>query len=273
MTILLEDRQFSREQKHIIAEQVLNINHLHAEQVGFIDIQNKKLDMAGGEFCINATRAFALILAEYAGTENNTLPWEATVQASGCHTPLSLEILHGQHGLSGAKNVQVYLPFEQFPSMQLLENGVVLVHMEGIKHLLIDENIYPFTAKHWKEAALHMRQKFQLEEENALGCIWWNLLDKKQNILHNEADNVIQLLAHPVVRIATPLTECYENACGSGSLALAFWLHHQSGNNHFCVHQPGGHLTVNIVKNTNIVACVGGSVSLVAKGQAFFQDF
>lgn len=54
-TALVEGLNYSKEERKIINDIILNKNK-DVEQVGFIDKEKKILEMAGGEFCMNATR-------------------------------------------------------------------------------------------------------------------------------------------------------------------------------------------------------------------------
>ncbi len=270
MTVLLEDKQFTRIQKCELAQQALSIGHLHAEQVGFIDIQNGLLDMAGGEFCINATRALGLVMALNTDFDTRHSCWQTQLLVSGSPAPIALDITHLAY-TSTAYDVVAHLPFDKPLRMDNVAKGMVLVHMDGIKHLLIHSKICPFNKEHWQKSLASIRQDFGLEDEPALGCIWWDFDETKHMHTHNAAENMTQLQMHPVVRIASPLTECYENACGSGSVALALWMQERFGRSSFFIHQPGGYLTVNITQNEKLTVSVGGPVALVARGEAFFN--
>ncbi len=269
ITVLLENKNFSKEQMQLLGHEAMSSAHLQAEQVGFFDVAKSSLQMAGGEFCVNATRSLALVLALKNGSahlDNNR--WHGTLQVSGCNEPLELVVNKDESG-HAIYNVELHMPLPVLPPMQELGEGAVLVSMEGIKHLLLDVDYFPFVAKNWQQESARMRQVFGLEVEEALGCIWWSNIDKGKKNLHN-AQYATQLDAHPVVRITTPLSECYENSCGSGTLALALWHHFKFGSTSFNVQQPGGHLTVLIDDNHTRKAVLGGPVSIIAQGQANF---
>ena len=46
-----------------LARQAMRPDNLGAEQAGFVSVEERRLRMAGGEFCVNATRAFGALLA------------------------------------------------------------------------------------------------------------------------------------------------------------------------------------------------------------------
>ncbi len=272
MTILLEDKNFSRAQKCVLAKEALRLEHLHGEQLGFINTQNGTLDMAGGEFCINATRALGLVMALNAGFNHNHSNWQAMLTVSGASSPIALDITHSS-SISKSYDVVAHLPFSTSQRMDTMANGLVLVHMEGIKHLLINAQLYPFSKDNWQTAVEKIRYDLGLEHEPALGFIWWSFAESEPGCESTNSTNMKVLRIDPVVRIAAPFTECYENACGSGSVAIALWLYEQSGENSFFIEQPGGYLTVSISKDEEFIVSVGGPVSLVAKGEAFFDEF
>ena len=58
-TALVSGTDFSKEEKKIINDAIME-KHANVEQVGFVNIDGKEeLQMAGGEFCGNATRSTA----------------------------------------------------------------------------------------------------------------------------------------------------------------------------------------------------------------------
>lgn len=54
-TALVFGNDYREEEKKQINDQILQENQ-EVEQVGFLEQKEKKLEMAGGEFCVNATR-------------------------------------------------------------------------------------------------------------------------------------------------------------------------------------------------------------------------
>lgn len=64
-TIILMDSSFDPEELSVVSAALMHPLHLHAEQVGALhgDAPIPHLQMMGGEFCVNATRSAALLLA------------------------------------------------------------------------------------------------------------------------------------------------------------------------------------------------------------------
>ncbi len=270
MTILLEGAYLSAHEQHALATQALAAQHLGGEQVGFVDVENGVLRMAGGEFCGNATRSLGLLMAERAGVLAPGHVWQGSIDTSGFKERLKVivkmpEVDKVRHGL----DVSLHIPILTAPIMHELAKGVVLISLPGISHLLIDAERYPFSPQHWQENAQALRQKYDLEDMPAVGCMWWHATKGPQS-----QHLLCALHMHPVVLVKDPYTLYYENACGSGTLALGLWLQKHSGKEEFFVRQPGGYLSLSVRKVPQtqgaLMAELGGPVHLVAQGQAFF---
>ena len=61
-----------------LARLALDPQNLGGEQAGFVDPRERRLRMAGGEFCVNASRAFGALLAF---SENEYGPRQAAWRA------------------------------------------------------------------------------------------------------------------------------------------------------------------------------------------------
>ncbi len=268
MTTLLEGLHFTHEEQLLLSEQVLTQNHIGCEQVGFVDVQKGILHMAGGEFCVNATRALGLVMALQTHCKTPGKAWEGKIHTSGLDTPVKVRVKNPEvDALQRGHDVALHIPLPSSPPMRELAKGIVLVSFPGISHILIDADLYPFSSEHWQENAKLLRKQFDLENLPAVGCIWWNLITSQasQHLL-------CKVRIHPVVRVTQPFSEHYENACGSGTLALGLWLHKNTQKETFFVNQPGGYLSLELRDDQKHgrVAILGGPVHMVAKGDAFF---
>ncbi len=267
MTLLFEGLHYTQEEKQHIALTALHAQHLFAEQAGFIDIQKGQLCMAGNEFCVNATRALALLMAKHAHIDT-TNSWEGTIHTSGFDAPICVRVCNNMPAQS--YNVTLRLPLTNIPQSKTLGDGFNLITLPGIEHILIDTKILPFDAQSWKEQAQQVRNTFALHKNSAIGCIWW---DESTHATTNTAQEVdtMHLTAHPIVMVPTPYTECYENACGSGSVALALVLHEKFAKTSFYIHQPGGylHIELKLEDKAQCYALISGPVNIVASGQAY----
>ncbi len=269
MTLLFDDMSLSVDAQQYFVAQALTEGHLGGEQAGFINSEKGLLRMAGGEFCLNATRSLGLVMAMRAGLDFAQMPqWQGQVRTSGMDTPLAVRVNAAKIG--NEHDVFLSMPCTWTDSFaEKLSDGIFIQRLPGVVHMLIDERNMPFQKHTWQHDAKMLRQKYALEHEPAVGCIWWS----PENTAHtDEADiTCMTLMIHPVVRILHPYTECYESACGSGTVALALMLYHTYQCRCFEIHQPGGPLTVHIDgTKDDLMAIVGGPVSMVAQGQAFF---
>ena len=269
MTILLDNKGLIPSQKLSLANYALNDQHLGGEQLGFIDIENGILEMSGGEFCANATRSLALVMALNSGyTGDNNETWQGTLQCSGYSQELG--VLVKKQGDS--HNVSLYMPIDNTIEIKELSLGFYLVSLPGIKHLLIDAEKYPFPNGDWRDTVRKLEQIFNLEELPAIGYIWWKLFEEDKSEQEIVAEHICHMEMHPIIRVLEPLTECYEHACGSGTLALALYLQKTLQRNNFSMHQPGGALNISFSMEDDKIAILSGKVCLIAQGELFYKD-
>ncbi len=269
-TVLLLDKNFSPQERAAIAAEVLAPLHLHAEQAGFVDLAIPRLEMAGGEFCLNATRTLGALLA-LADWEARPAPerpaavsWRGAAQVSGMPAPVLLEI-SGDAARLPEVDAAVFLDLPSSVSCETVAPGATLVRLPGIVHLLLDKVRHPFPDD-WRAASASWRRRFDLETEPAAGCVWWHATG---DVLH----------ADPVVWVGKPYSLCRETSCGSGALALA--LAHRAasaasgprGGRELHVMQPSGlPLRVRLSRDGDVLrARVGGPVRLLARGDVFTQ--
>ena len=253
-TILILDPVPAGERAQV-ASQLMAANHLQAEQVGFLDVNAcpARLDMMGGEFCGNACRAAAAVLAvEGVGLKS---------QGEGLCGQLSVSGVDGTVGLRVASGsecwVEMPLPGsgDGGEGVGELGPGLGLVRLPGITHLCLDEKLHPFP-EDFCGAARALRHRFALDGE-AVGCIWYRTIPA--------------CAIRPVVWVRSTATTHFETGCGSGSLALALWLGRgQNLPTDLSVLQPsGGSIGVRVTPGGP--AWIFGPVTLVARGEAFVE--
>ncbi len=265
----LEDRSPSEQTR--LARLALNPENLGGEQAGFVDPRERRLRMAGGEFCVNASRAFGALLAfgesghgpRQASLEGLPASPDADaaqehqyeVRVSGWQSPLRLTV----RGAFPHWRVEAVLRLPVCP-LQSLADGMTLVRLPGIVHVLLNAALHPFPEDCDTTAAL-LRQRLGLDGEAAVGAIWWR-----------ERQGQLDML--PLVHVRDAQTTCLESACGSGALALALSLSRAGGRRDFSILQPGGSaLDVRLFsEGGEALAAVDGPVSLVARGQVWLPD-
>ena len=312
-----------------VSQKLMGQNHIEAEQVGSLAFANTPsalphLQMMGGEFCVNATRACASLLANAGQLLANKQGCQAGyMRVSGSPEPIlvatapSAELLNTtvvalqEHEVSAYRQDQSpqkpslstsqsspQLPAQYHPSsnptanwldhiqspslyagarlscplfmpasenaeplsiFEQPENGLTLVHLPGISHLLIPVDNKTFPSKEECEVmAAHYRKQLGLEALPALGTIWYcesgntfgnTCGNKSGNKLDNEATSILSRASghkpdnaspndcasdgapdsanyqgfdiFPAVYVKATDSLCLETACGSASLALA----------------------------------------------------
>lgn len=274
-TLLLVDTGLSPSQQAHIGSLLLDPEHLYAEQVGFIRLHKPSLHMAGGEFCVNATRSLGAVLAAQGllpARTDGTL--YTTVSVSGLDEPVQIEVVPPRSPHRAAQcalQTAALVPLPIGTNCVPLADGIMQVSLPGITHVLIDEAQHPLSP-HWKKDAADIRQRFDLEHHAAVGCIWWKQ-QAKVPAGHN-------LQMQPIVWVRSLQSACFESSCGSGAIACALML--QKAHNsllpekecHYTILQPSGTaLAVSCRQRQqgNFVR-VSGPVSIIAEGTVYVDS-
>ena len=173
---------------------------LGAEQAGFLVLDENHFEMAGGEFCGNATRSAAVLLYQEHGKEDLSFTvsgFDGTVNASV--KPLT--------------DMKFFVE-AAFPGMQVKTEKVTLddgtpasiVDLGGIVHVVI-EGEFPSIEDEYSAAHRDIVARFNLGERDAVGVVWYQ----------KSGDAVVM---HPVVWVRAVDTFYYESSCGSGTIAV-----------------------------------------------------
>lgn len=210
----------------------LQKDSLQIEQVAFYEEQDDlpKLQMAGGEFCGNATRAFACLLKELSPNKS-----EFNFYVSGFPGIVSAKVKIKELGLYFCE-----VRFENFNysirNKELDSKNISIVDLGGIIHIIVDESILPFDEKNYEKKMKEMKNELGIDCD-AVGVLW---LSKKNN----------KIAIKPVVWVKNIDTCYYETSCGSGSIAVGL-----AENKNVEVLQPsGGTIYVRIEGDTLIMA-------------------
>ena len=277
-TLLFPDAGQRPAEQARLASLALDSSMLGGEQAGFVNLSQHKLRMAGGEFCVNASRAVGALLAytaQYSGPEQGVLDGIAPrseqkteaaapaehparldeIQVSGWQTPVRLRT----RGSAPLWQVEALLRLPEY-SITTIEKGAHLVRLPGICHLLLGGATHPLPDDCHAGAA-QLRQQHGLEAEPAAGVIWWR-----------DCQGLLDML--PLVHVRDAGTTFLENACGSGALALALCLARAGTRRSFSIMQPGGSaLDVRLFAESGLdMAGIDGPVSLVARGKVWLPD-
>mgnify|MGYP001191736607 CR=1 FL=1 len=239
-------------ERAVVARILMDCGHVQAEQVGYLDLAARpvRLDMMGGEFCGNACRAAAAVMArEGAGLRSCGEALCGELSVSGAGRPVGLKVEAG-----GDCWAEMPMPPAPGEGVMELEAGIGLVRLPGITHLCLDEELHAFPDDFTQSAAA-LRARFGLDGE-AVGCVWYR------------TSPVCSI--KPVVWVRSTDSTYFETGCGSGSLALALWL--GSGQNFpmsLQVLQPSGNPIGVRLDERGSGAWIHGPVALVARGEAF----
>lgn len=166
------------------------------EQFGFLE-GTKHFQMSGGEFCGNAARASAFIIAEktgetsgqftmsgFDGIVNYTILDSGEVRCTFPGLPMDLEVKHLSNGLNGS-----------------------LVDLGGIIHFVVSSDFAFSDNEEWyKKIHSEVVEELGLSSRGAVGVIWQSGSGKNIRI-------------DPVVWVRDIDSFFYETACGSGTLA------------------------------------------------------
>lgn len=155
--------------------------------------------MAGGEFCGNAARAAALLLAPEGGTVAFSLSGfsglvAATVMALGGP---DYEVSATFPGLTAPVRALGLRP----------EGPAALVDLGGIVHIVLIAP-FPRAAKVYRAQHRRLCRDLALTDRAAVGVIWCERAGKN-------------LTLHPLVWVRALDSFFYESACGSGTIAAA----------------------------------------------------
>ena len=255
-----------------IARFAMEPDALNAEQAGFVDVGKLSLQMAGNEFCVNATRSFgalaALAQARAKGQESTPLDTAFDVAVSGWPCPVRVAV----KGTCPGFDVEARLCFDAV-RMEEGPDGAVTVHLPGISHRLMPMASHPLPCDLLPQAR-QLLNGMSLDGREACGAVWW----QEQ---HGE------LAITPVVYVPGAGTLVAEQACGSATLSLSLALATSRGQTRFTIRQPSGDsLTVTLEKmaqrSADMIgmpgstltawATVGGTVRLVGEGEIYLPD-
>ncbi len=228
-----------REHRAAIAGKLMAVPEWKAEQVAFLCAPQEggdgRMEMMGGEFCGNATRAYGMMIARKRGG-----PAKVRIETSGMDHPVEVEA----DLTAGTARAEMPLPLG-VRSVEVDGRTGVVVNLGGIVHLVVEN----------EEPSLEFFEKaepvFQgIRRLDAYGVIF---LDTARGELT------------PLVKVPATKTLVWEGSCGSGSLAAAV-AQSQGREGEFSAEyiQPAGRVRATVVREAGAVtaAWIGGPVRL-----------
>lgn len=171
---------------------------LGAEQAGFLVLSQGHFEMAGGEFCGNASRAAAVLFSELRNAR------DVNFTVSGFKGTVRATV---DKQMDGKYSVCCRFPGLSVDIRPTKSCGqtVDVVDLGGIVHVVIEDK---FLAQQDTYQEIHHRltEELKLCERDAVGVVW----------VERKGDSIE---IHPVVWARSVDTFFYESSCGSGAIA------------------------------------------------------
>lgn len=228
ITAFVKDK-FERTQYQEVASAILGMERFGAEQVAFIldapqcGRAEGKMEMCGLEFCGNASRAFALMIAEEKGISGEG---EVFLDVSGCDEIVTVKV-DTRTGwtrikMPSYKDIwEIDLSHIRITEHEELRN-VTAVDFGGILHLIV-RDVKP------------TRENFDMIKE----CVMVSKNTPALGVMFCDTEN--QRMT-PVVYVRDINTTYFEGSCGSGATAcaIAFSIGRGDGEYKYRFVQPAG---------------------------------
>ena len=220
-TALIKGNDYTAIQKRLINKVIMEKDKT-VEQVGFLSNKINRLEMAGGEFCMNATRC-----AVYEYYKENKK--EINISVSGTNKELIGKVLKDN-------KVEIKLDIcKNITDLIEVKKDIIYVKLDGILIAIFDEEKsrnYIRKLKENEEIAKREIKQLMIKEiqteEKAIGIMFLEKISSKIRI-------------NPVVWVKDIDTVFYETACGSGSLGTAIYNYYKNNEEKLEIIQPSGY--------------------------------
>ena len=242
-TALINGNEYTKNQKKLINKMIMD-KYSQVEQVGFLSNKINRLEMAGGEFCMNATRC---AIYEYS-KENKE---KVGLSVSGTNKKLVGRILNDN-------KVEIKLDIgKNIDDLIEIKNDFTCIKIDGILIAVLDEEKSKKYIQKLREN--EEKTKNELKElmitklkckEKAIGIM---LLEKE----------IGKIKINPIVWVKEIDTVFYETACGSGSLGTAIYNYLKNKDKKIELVQPSGYsINIELEGNNNYIenAIISGIV-------------
>jgi len=242
-TALISGNEYTDNQKGLINKKIMEENP-QVEQVGFLSNKIYCLEMAGGEFCANATRC---AIWEYL----NGREGEIQISVSGTNKKILGKVLSN-------KKVEIELDVNKnIADLFEIRNDFTCIKVDGILIAVLDEEKSKKYIQKLKEN--------ELETKNELKQLMMTELDSKESaigimLLEKELEKI---KINPIVWVKAIDTVFYETACGSGSLGTAIYNYLKNRDKIIEIIQPSGYsINIQLEENKNYIekAIISGIV-------------
>jgi diaminopimelate epimerase len=269
-TFIVLNESFEREQYARINQLVLD-RYKKFEQGAVLEVSRNgavlRMQMTGGEFCGNATRSAAALIAQtYVTTQElSAVADYSVIQERGNLLTFPLEV-SGTGSLITARvtkglggwDVEIELPRMERKDVEYnvplsLGDATIpctVVNLEGISHVLIPESKLPFSNDQelFRMMVADVISQLQWGDKPAFGLIWVK-------------DEGAQLAIEPVVYVKSIQTCIYESACGSGTIAVALAFGDEGRCSAASVKQPSGVVLTAAIDQSDEERGIGAKLS------------
>ena len=237
ITILIDNYDIYAKDIVSISENIMKETSLYAEQIGFIRANH--LQMMGGEFCGNASRSFASLLA-FRDTDFKEQK-NYFITCSGEKEVLSVDVRRDKD--SNKFLAKIKMPsFLNMKEIEFENETLIMIQFSGIHHFI-------YTGEKAQEKIIDfVRAYLDNKDYSAFGLMFFNIT--KMEML-------------PYVYVKGFSEGVWENSCASGTTALGFYLKKYKNIEKSKIFQPNGWLEFSF-KGEDIY--IDGPVEIVAEG-------
>ena len=220
-----------------IAQKIMALPKFKIEQVGFVTnliFEPYEMKMMGQEFCGNATRCFGYLAYKY----NDLKKEDIEVSVSGSKKILTVHIDNNP----ARSTVEVDCP-KKIVNIEYKNKAYPLVIMDGISHLIIEDE-----------------EVNTLEISALFGILDEEYPNDAYGILYRDGVNIDP---HVCVKATNSLVN--ESSCGSGAIAVGYYLHHNDKDGFYRDNFTfkGGVIETVVILNKGACKCfMGGIISI-----------
>lgn len=249
-----------------IAGVVMSSSYLAAEQISYVEEApgspgGLRMEMMGGEFCGNASRSFAALLALYdrhTGCFRNFAPLEMSIDidVSGINGILQVGLCRGASPYTCTASLSMPLPQSLTAGNSSELGDYSIATFPGINHVILWERK---PNRDYVEKA----RRFILESglsADAFGVMFYETAENRMT---------------PAVYVADTDSLVWESSCGSGSAAVAAAMAYREGRSvDMLLDQPGGNLSVRAEFTSGKVCRIilSGKIRFTSWGSLFIDD-
>lgn len=249
-----------------LATEIMASHSVGAEQVAFVRPAAlpgaaARMEMAGGEFCGNATRSFGALLAMGGLSDCGLSPFTGTaqipVEVSGCPDMLTVTVSGDSGGYRCSAAVDMPRPERVLHGQMPVLGSYSLVCFDGVIHLVLWE-------REGDLSLLAPARELLAEEDCPDTC--FGILFTNQKLC----------TMTPLVYVKAIDSLIWESSCGSGTVAVACALAHRERRAvpRMLWKQPGGTLAVSVgwTDGTYSTPVLSGDIAFTAAGVLYPKE-